>query len=334
MAKLLVIRCVVPPIVSTPATATTSQNSATSALWRSTKLVRDDIGDLLGRGHRRALRRAVPRLPFPAIPVVRLTVTLALPRREHGGGRVLPPGVRAGHPREDAEPVLTALRFVVDASGGLAARLAVIASARDTVLALVLTAVLCPGSLRRGASAQPGRDPSTATTIPHTPDAALLLVARGRVVLIWRQPVAGRGARCLDGRECSAYSAARLRQRRGPAAPAVRAVRGRRHSQRGRRRGRRDHAGRADGRHRDRKPVRPDRRRLLPHPGDGRGRPVRRHRGDATGGRSSRRSRRGPTTRPGAGSTRSGCGSPGNCTTSSPTPWPRSTCRPPRRRRC
>src|SRR5579864_7514245 len=39
MEKSLVIRWVVPLIVNTPAAATTTQNRATSALWRSTKRV-------------------------------------------------------------------------------------------------------------------------------------------------------------------------------------------------------------------------------------------------------------------------------------------------------
>ena len=39
MAKLLVIRWVVPLMVITPTAATTTQNRATSALWRSTKRV-------------------------------------------------------------------------------------------------------------------------------------------------------------------------------------------------------------------------------------------------------------------------------------------------------
>src|SRR5260370_18808859 len=39
MAKLFVIRCVVPLMVITPTAATTTQKRATSALWRSTKRV-------------------------------------------------------------------------------------------------------------------------------------------------------------------------------------------------------------------------------------------------------------------------------------------------------
>src|SRR3982075_414447 len=46
MEKSLVIRWVVPLIVMTPATATSSQVSATSALWRSTKRVSACISGL------------------------------------------------------------------------------------------------------------------------------------------------------------------------------------------------------------------------------------------------------------------------------------------------
>ncbi len=44
MAKLFVIRCVVPLMVMTPMADTTTQKRATSALWRSTKRVSAGIG--------------------------------------------------------------------------------------------------------------------------------------------------------------------------------------------------------------------------------------------------------------------------------------------------
>src|SRR6516162_2216974 len=93
MEKLLVIRCVVPLIVITPTTATTTQNRATSALWRSTKRVSAVI--------------AILHLPRPAaVPPTLVSLPPGAPSRRpaagvtcryHRGSNSLPPtpgGVR------------------------------------------------------------------------------------------------------------------------------------------------------------------------------------------------------------------------------------------------
>src|SRR5215831_12457055 len=102
MEKSLVIRCVVPPTVSAPATATASQNSATSALWRSTNRVREGIFGLPGRCQR-AFRKALTRLSRCRVQVVVPTATLALPRREHVGTGVLPREYADRQPRDGEE---------------------------------------------------------------------------------------------------------------------------------------------------------------------------------------------------------------------------------------
>jgi hypothetical protein len=68
MEKLFVIRCVVPLIVSTPATATASQNRATTALWRSTKRVMAGIAAswLLTGGVSAGTRNTAGRGTLPA----------------------------------------------------------------------------------------------------------------------------------------------------------------------------------------------------------------------------------------------------------------------------
>src|SRR5215469_7666726 len=102
MEKLLVILCVVPPIVRAPATATASQNSTTSALWRSTNLVREGIlVSRVGAGGRSA--RHSPGCRDVAFQSSCRRRHLPLPRWEHTGRGVLPPEYPNVN-RRDGEP--------------------------------------------------------------------------------------------------------------------------------------------------------------------------------------------------------------------------------------
>src|SRR5579875_3503908 len=93
MEKSLVMRWVVPPTVSTPATATASHSSATSALWRRTKRVRAGIG--ASRFIRPAgLPPAIASVP-PA-RVLRRPAEVASSRRAYSPGSTRPGGWPAG----------------------------------------------------------------------------------------------------------------------------------------------------------------------------------------------------------------------------------------------
>src|SRR5262249_10230669 len=98
--KLLVIRCVVPPTVSTPATVTASQNSATSALWRSTKRGSEGIGISRGScpGGRSTRHPQGCRSRLSTSSCVRCHLRYRLGRP--GGGLLLPQEYPERQPRD------------------------------------------------------------------------------------------------------------------------------------------------------------------------------------------------------------------------------------------
>src|SRR6516225_8841105 len=141
MAKSLVIRWVVPPIVITPAAATTTQNRATSALWRSTKRV---IAGIMTSesGGRRPFRQLQVN---SAVPGPRRASRdgwhLALPPRDYPRPAYSPGSSQATYrgratPRPGM-PTLTCMESVAAAW-----RRWLSSPVRDVIIALVVTAAL------------------------------------------------------------------------------------------------------------------------------------------------------------------------------------------------
>src|ERR1700733_10039357 len=103
MAKLLVIRWVVPLIVMTPAATTASQNTVTSSLWRNTKRVSACMTGLRGPVGRPAVRPpgTPASLPISAPRIVGPRQSLARTPLVGPGPPVLPAEYAVAHPAED-----------------------------------------------------------------------------------------------------------------------------------------------------------------------------------------------------------------------------------------
>src|ERR1700722_12374661 len=121
MAKLFVMRWVVPLIVSTPTAATATQNRATSALWRSTKRVSVVIATS-GFPGRRKFPPTLESLS-PATPARRpATGGTCRYHRGSSGRRRTPGGVGGSSPGGGRRGPAACLRFCHDRSlGGVAA---------------------------------------------------------------------------------------------------------------------------------------------------------------------------------------------------------------------
>src|SRR5579875_3335864 len=175
MAKVFVIRCVVPPMVSTPAAATTTQNRATSALWRSTKLVSAVmVSSLVGCGGGRRARSSRRRWQS-AVPPGDSAAPGLLPREY--------PGCQPG----DADCRL-ARAYACGMDGVVAAwRRWRGWPGRDVLLVLLVTVLLLLGSY---GEAHP-RNPADTIQFGHRPvpqpGAAYVLVAIACLALAWRR---------------------------------------------------------------------------------------------------------------------------------------------------
>ena len=202
------MRWVVPPTVITPATATASHNSATSALWRRTKRVRAGIGASRFTAGRRDFRRAIASVPASRV-LGRPTPVVESPAAAYSRGSTPPRrmardhrnGLRCGHEYRSA-----ATRLAGAAGPGSAGRCGPPAAARGAGWPPRLRdAAIAAGADRDRASSprtarrtrtDPGRYFTGGHHLPHTPNAAFLLVLVAGAVLAWRHLFPRHGARC------------------------------------------------------------------------------------------------------------------------------------------